>query len=129
MQTFTCVWSLRCRLHKKDEWLVDPLLVSLLKHASSSPHRLAAAMATAGERNITLLMRFGYQIGDGKNLVEHFGHRLRYEMLEDQKDSRLLGSEQGLRTPEVRHLIFTTFCMVWNFHQAARLQHLTKKWA
>ena len=61
-------------------------------------------MAPAGERNIRLLMRFGYQIGDGKNLVEHFGHRLRYEMLEDQKENPLAGSEQGLRTPEVSHL-------------------------
>lgn len=61
-------------------------------------------MAPAGERNVTLLMRFGYQIGDGKNLVEHFGHRLRYEMLEHQKEKPLLGSEQGLRTPEVSHL-------------------------
>ena len=61
-------------------------------------------MVPAGERNITLLMRFGYQIGDGKNLVEHFGHRLRYEMLEDQKENPLPGSEQGLRTPEVSPL-------------------------
>ena len=55
----------------------------------------------AGERDITLLMRFAYEHGDGKNLVEHFGHRLRYELIEQWKADPLQGSQQGLATPEV----------------------------
>jgi len=55
----------------------------------------------AGQRDITLLMRFVYQAGDGKNLVEHFGHRLRYELIEEWKANPLEGSEQGLASPEV----------------------------
>lgn len=46
-------------------------------------------------------MRFVYQVGDGKNLVEHFGHRLRYELIEEWKANPLEGSEQGLASPEV----------------------------
>ena len=70
-------------------------------------------------------MRFGYQIGDGKNLVEHFGHRLRYEMLEHQKEKPLLGSEQGLRTPEVSHLTVIALSLDL-FHQAAGLKILAR---
>ena len=55
----------------------------------------------AGQRDIPLLMRFAYQEGDGKNLVEHFGHRLRYELIEEWKANPLQGSEQGLASPEV----------------------------
>ena len=55
----------------------------------------------AGERDISVLMRFAYEIGDGKNLVEHFGHRLRYELIEQWKADPLQRSEQGLATPEV----------------------------
>ena len=55
----------------------------------------------AGERDISVLMRFAYEFGDGKNLVEHFGHRLRYELIEQWKADPLQRSEQGLATPEV----------------------------
>jgi hypothetical protein len=55
----------------------------------------------AGPRSITALMRFAYQIGDGKNLVEHYGHRLRYELIEYWKANPLEGSQQGLRSVEV----------------------------
>jgi hypothetical protein len=55
-----------------------------------------------GTRRITMLMRFAYQMGDGKNLVEHYGHRLRHELIEHWKANPLEGSEQGLRSSEVR---------------------------
>ena len=55
----------------------------------------------AGSREITALMRFGYEIGDGKNLVEHYGHRLRYELIEYWKENPLEGSQQGLTSVEV----------------------------
>ncbi|CAL5221965.1 g4247 [Coccomyxa viridis] len=32
-----------------------------------------------------MLMRFGDEIGDGKNLVEHCGHCLRYELIKQWK--------------------------------------------
>ncbi|CAL8466706.1 g6242 [Coccomyxa elongata] len=54
----------------------------------------------AGSREITALMRFGYEIGDGKNLVEHYGHRLRYELIEYWKENPLEGSQQGLKSVE-----------------------------
>ena len=54
-----------------------------------------------GERDITLLMRFGYEIGDGKNLVEHYGHRLRYELIEQWKAQPLPDSQLGLRSSAV----------------------------
>ena len=57
----------------------------------------------AGERSISMLMRFAYTEGDGKNLVEHYGHRLRHEIIEYWKADPLEGSEQGLKTPEVGH--------------------------
>ena len=55
----------------------------------------------AGERDISLLMRFIYKVGDGKSLVEHFGHRLRYELIEQWKADPLPQSEQGLAATEV----------------------------
>lgn len=55
----------------------------------------------AGQRDITLLLRFGYAMGDGKNLVEHFGHRPRIELIESWQADPLPGSEQGLKSPEV----------------------------
>ena len=36
----------------------------------------------AGERSISMLLRFAYTEGDGKNLVEHYGHRLRHEIIQ-----------------------------------------------
>ena len=42
------------------------------------------------------------QVGDGKNLVQHFGHRLRYELIEQWKTGPLQGSQQGLASPQVR---------------------------
>jgi hypothetical protein len=53
------------------------------------------------ERSISLLMRFGYEVGDGKNLVEHYGHRLRYELIEYWKAHPLPGSQQGLKSGAV----------------------------
>lgn len=64
----------------------------------------------AGERDISMLMRFAYEKGDGKNLVEHFGHRLRYELLEQWKADPLHRSEQGLATPEVSRVLNQAFC-------------------
>lgn len=63
----------------------------------------AAAIVSpfAGPRRISALMRFAYEIGDGKNLVEHYGHRLRYELIEYWKENPLEGSEQGLKSVEV----------------------------
>ncbi len=52
----------------------------------------------ARSRSISLLMRFGYQVGDGKNLVEHYGHRLRYELIELWRAHPLPGSQHGLRS-------------------------------
>ena len=54
-----------------------------------------------GERNISMLMRFAYQKGDGKNLVEHYGHRLRYELIQYWQAQPLPGSEQGLKSSAV----------------------------
>ena len=54
------------------------------------------------ERPISLLLRFGYEVGDGKNLVEHYGHRPRAELIEYWKANPLEGSQQGLRSIEVR---------------------------
>lgn len=59
----------------------------------------------ASSRDITALARFGYEIGDGKNLVEHYGHRLRYELIEYWKEHPLEGSQQGLASVEVRPLM------------------------
>ncbi len=58
----------------------------------------------ARARSISLLMRFGYEVGDGKNLVEHYGHRLRYELIEYWKANPLPGSQQGLKSVEVLDL-------------------------
>ena len=60
----------------------------------------------AGERDISVLMRFAYEHGDGKNLVEHFGHRLRYELIKQWKADPLHRSEQGLATPEVSKVLW-----------------------
>ncbi len=77
---------------------------------------------SAGERSVSMLMRFAYTQGDGKNLVEHYGHRLRHEIIEYWKADPLQGSEQGLKTPEVglhclRRLYFSVMrqlCLVCN---------------
>lgn len=61
-----------------------------------------------GTRKITMLMRFAYQVGDGKNLVEHYGHRLRYELIESWKANPLEGSEQGLKSAEVKSSCHTS---------------------
>ena len=73
----------------------------------------------AGERDISVLMRFAYEHGDGKNLVEHFGHRLRYELIEQWKADPLYNSEQGLATPEVIKIPSPTACV----HVAFSRQH------
>jgi len=68
-----------------------------------------------GDRSISMLMRFAYTVGDGKNLVEHYGHRLRHEIVEYWKADPLEGSEQGLRSPEVNLDIFlrlSSLCVV-----------------
>ncbi len=70
-------------------------------------HVLTCAMrVAAGSRSITALARFGYEIGDGKNLVEHYGHRLRYELIEYWKENPLEGSQQGLASVEVQFFSF-----------------------
>ena len=55
----------------------------------------------AGDRSISMLMRFAYAKGDGKSLVEHYGHRLRHEIIEYWRVDPLQDSEQGLKSPEV----------------------------
>ena len=64
----------------------------------------------AGDRDISLLMRFEYKLWDGKHLVEHFGHRLRYELIEQWKEDPLEHSEQGLASPEVGAVPPLAFC-------------------
>ncbi len=49
--------------------------------------------------------RFAYTEGDGKNLVEHYGHRLRHELIAQWETGPLPGSEQGVKSPEVGGLI------------------------
>ena len=61
----------------------------------------AIASPFAAERPVSMLMRFEYTAGDGKNLVEHYGHRLRHELSALWRADPLPGSEQGLRSPEV----------------------------
>lgn len=56
----------------------------------------------AGPRNISALLRFTYRKGDGKNLVEHYGHRLRHELLASWRDDPLEGSLVGMASKEVR---------------------------
>ncbi len=56
----------------------------------------------AGPRNISALLRFGCKKGDGKNLVEHYGHRLRQELLASWAADPLEGSVAGLTSKEVR---------------------------
>ncbi len=79
-----------------------------------------------GDRSISMLMRFAYTVGDGKNLVEHYGHRLRHEIVEHWKADPLEGSEQGLRTPEVNLITFLclfSLCVVSSKMSAAREMH------
>lgn len=64
-----------------------------------------------GARNISMLLRFAYQKGDGKNLVEHYGHRLRYELIEYWRAHPLEGSDQGLRSSAARSLLCSAPCM------------------
>ncbi|CAL8466705.1 g6241 [Coccomyxa elongata] len=52
------------------------------------------------ERSITALLRFDYKRGDGKNLVEHYGHRLRHELIEYWRGQPLEGSQQGPKSSE-----------------------------
>ena len=63
--------------------------------------REAVAPPLAAERPISMLLRFEYTEGDGKNLVEHYGHRLRHELIQLWQADPLPGSEQGLTSPEV----------------------------
>ena len=42
------------------------------------------------------------QVGDGKSLVAHHGHRLRKELIDEWTARPLPGSELGLRSTTVR---------------------------
>ena len=80
----------------------------------------------AGERGVSMLMRFAYTEGDGKNLVEHYGHRLRHEIIEYWKADPLEGSEQGLKSPQVAHhcMCELELCIMQLPCQAARVQNV-----
>ena len=68
-----------------------------------SPYRHASIVSPfAVARNISLLMRFDYPVGDGKSLVAHHGHRLRKELTDMWDKDPLPGSDLGLRSTKVR---------------------------
>jgi hypothetical protein len=68
-----------------------------------APYRHASIVSPfAAPRNISLLMRFDYPVGDGKSLVAHHGHRLRKELMDAWERDPLPGSELGLRSTKAR---------------------------
>ena len=73
--------------------------VLLPMYYTFAPDELVAPLA--GPRPITALLRFAYRKGDGKNLVEHYGHRLRYELLAAWRHDPLEGSSVGMASKEV----------------------------
>lgn len=73
--------------------------VLLPMYYTFAPDELVAPLAAP--RPITALLRFAYRKGDGKNLVEHYGHRLRYELLAAWRHDPLEGSSVGMASKEV----------------------------
>jgi hypothetical protein len=61
----------------------------------------AKLMTTARSQIAACCRRFAYTEGDGKNLVEHYGHRLRHELIAQWRADPLPGVEQGLKSLEV----------------------------
>ena len=80
--------------------------VLLPMYYTFAPDELVAPLA--GPRPITALLRFAYRKGDGKNLVEHYGHRLRYELLAAWRHDPLEGSSVGMASKEVLTRHFDT---------------------
>ena len=93
----------------------------------------------AAPRPITALLRFAYRKGDGKNLVEHYGHRLRHELLAAWRHDPLEGSSIGMASKEVnrclRESTFTSKAVrplacrqlsVWPFRCTLRRQARSK---
>ena len=61
----------------------------------------AQLLTTAQSQIAACCCRFAYTEGDGKNLVEHYGHRLRHELIAQWRADPLPCSEQGWKSPEV----------------------------
>eukprot|EP00884_Botryococcus_braunii_P017223 jgi/Botrbrau1/4184/Bobra.0192s0044.1 len=65
----------------------------------------------ATQRNYTVLARFGYRAGDGKNTVQHHGHRLRKEIMDWWAENPIPGGDIGthpdpVTEDDMRHAVF-----------------------